>query len=224
MFASAGKALAMIFDRAFAGVVLMSFLLTFLLFAVLFIGLQYGLHALPALQWHLANVAVEWIVSILAIVVFVFFGAPVAALFATLFLDRIAARVEQTYYPADAPASGAPFWGSLLAGLRLSGWVIVVTAALLPADIALPGVGSAATLVADGWLLGREFFELAALRHMSRGAADSLRKRHSFAVFGAGILIALVAAIPVVNLIAPLFGAAFMVHVFKRIQHEDRPA
>ncbi|MGN6517611.1 MAG: EI24 domain-containing protein, partial [Rhizomicrobium sp.] len=86
------------------------------------------------------------------------------------------------------------------------------------------GVGSAATIVADGWLLGREYFELAALRHVSRGATQSIRKRHGFTIFGAGLLIALLSAIPVINFVAPLFGAGLMVHVFKRIQHEERPA
>jgi len=224
VFASARKAFAMIFDRAFIGTVLNALILTLLLFGVLFIGLQYALHYLPTLGSHWVNVAVDFIASILLIVVFVFLGAPVAAIFASLFLDGIAKKVEKNYYPADAPASGAPVWGSFVAGLRLSGAVIAVTFALLPFDILLPGVGSAATIVADAWLLGREFFELAAFRHVSRGTADTIRKRHSFTIFGAGLLIALLSAIPVINFIAPLFGVALMVHVFKRIQHEEAPA
>lgn len=224
MFASMRKAFAMIFDRAFLGVVLNSLLLTVALFLVLFIGLQYALAWLPTLHWHWVNAAVDFFASILFVVVFFFLGAPVAALFASFSLDGIAKKIERTYYPADAPASGAPVWASLVAGLRLTGAVIAVTFALLPVDIALPGVGSAATVVADGWLLGREYFELAALRHVSRGATQSIRKRHGFAVFGAGLLIALLSAIPVINFIAPLFGTALMVHVFKRIQHEERPA
>jgi CysZ protein len=224
MFASARKAFAMIFDRAFAGVVLRSLILTLILFALLFFGLQYGLQHLPTLHWHWVNVMLEWLASFLLIVVFVFLGAPVAALFGSLFLDSVAQRVEKKYYPADAPASGAPVFGSLVMGLRLTGWVIVVSLALLPVDIALPGVGSLATVAADGWLLGREYFELVALRHMSRGAANSMRKRHGAVIYGAGFLIALLAAIPVINFIAPFFGAAFMVHVFKRLSHEERPA
>jgi len=224
LFASARKAFAMIFDGAFIGVVLRAIFLTLLLFFLLLIGLQYGLHYVPPLPVHGLNALIDILASILLIVVFVFLGAPVSAFFATLFLDGIARKVENRYYPADAAAFGAPFWGSMVAGLRLTGWVIVVTVALLPVDISLPGIGSAATVAADGWLLGREFFELAALRHMSKGAADSMRKRHSFAIYGAGLLIALLSAIPIVNFIAPLFGAAFMVHVFKRLQIEDRPA
>lgn len=221
MFASARKALATIFDRAFLGVVLNSLLLTLALFLVLFIGLQYALAWLPETHWHWVNTSVDLVASILLFVVFVFLGAPVAALFASFFLDGIAKKVEKTYYPQDAPASGAPFWGGFVAGLRLTGAVIAVTFALLPFDIVLPGLGSAATVVADGWLLGREYFELAALRHVSRGATRSIRKRHGTAIFGAGLLIAIFSAIPAVNFIAPLFGTALMVHLFKRIQHEE---
>ncbi|MGN6514480.1 MAG: EI24 domain-containing protein, partial [Rhizomicrobium sp.] len=147
MFASARKAFAMIFDRAFLGVVLNALLLTLALFLALFIGLQYALAWLPTLGWHWVNAAVDFVASILLVVVFFFLGAPVAALFASFFLDGIAKKIERTYYPADAPASGAPFWGSFTAGLRLTGAVIAVTFALLPVDIALPGVGSAATIV-----------------------------------------------------------------------------
>ncbi|HEY5338289.1 MAG TPA: hypothetical protein VIJ85_08815, partial [Rhizomicrobium sp.] len=78
MFASAGKAFAMIFDRASAGVVLKSLILTLILFVLLFVGLQYGLAHLPTLQSHWVNVLVDFLASILLIVVFVFLGAPVA--------------------------------------------------------------------------------------------------------------------------------------------------
>ncbi len=223
MIASARKALHMIFDRAFFGVVVKSLLLTLLLFAVLFAGLQYGLHHLPEFRAHWLNEAVDWIASILFIVAFVFLGAPVAALFGSLFLDEIAAVVEKQYYPADAPASGAPFFATLSAGLRLAAWVIVLSALLLPFDIGLPGIGEIVTLLVNGWLLGREFFELAALRHMSPAAAEALRRRHGFAIWVAGIIIVLPSMVPLVNFFVPMFAAAFMVHLFKRYVHEERP-
>lgn len=223
MFASARLALKMIFDRAFLGVVLKSLALTLLLFAALFAAAQYGLHHLPVLQPHWLNVAVDWIGSILLLALFIFLGAPVAAIFASLFLDEIASAVEKKYYPADPPASGAPFSTTLSAGLRLAAWVIVLGLAMLPFDIALPGVGEILTVLVNGWLLGREFFELAALRHMSITAADNLRRRHGFGVWAAGTIIAALALVPIVNFIAPLFGAAFMAHIFKRYVHEERP-
>jgi CysZ protein len=224
MFASARKAFGMIFEPAFLGVVFRSFLLTLLLFGLAFAAVQYGIQLLPPSPWHWLHGAIDIIASLLVIVALLFFGAPVAALFASLFLNGVAKRIEKKYYPDDTTASAAPFLTYLFVGLRLAAEVIVVTVALLPADVMLPGVGSFATLLADGWLLGREFFELVALRHLSRAEADSMRKRHATGILGAGIVIALLSMIPVVNFFAPLFGAAFMVHVFHHYQRQERLA
>lgn len=224
MFASARKALGMIFEPAFFGVVVMSFLLTLLLFGLTFAAVQYGVQHIPPLPWHWLNTAIGLIASLLVVAGLFVLGVPVAALFASLFLDRVARRIEKKYYPAEVEADGAPFLTYLFTGLRFAAYVIVVSLALLPVDVMLPGVGSAASWVADGWLLGREFFELAALRHLSRAEADSMRERHPFGILGAGMAIAALATIPVVNFIAPLFGAAFMVHVFQHYRRQERRA
>src|ERR1700679_193141 len=221
MFASVGKAVGMIFDPALFGVVLKSLALTLILFIVLFLGLQWGLHHVPPLHWPWLNTAMDWIASVDLVVLLVIVGAPVAALFGSFFLAGAAKSAERKYYPADAPSPGAPFFSSLFVALRFTGLVIVATFALLPFDVILPGVGSAATLVMDGWLLGREYFELVALRHLSRGEADDMRKRHRFAILGGGVLLALLTYIPFADLIAPLFGAALMTHLFKFYQHQE---
>jgi CysZ protein len=222
MFASARRALGMIFEPAFLGVVLKSFLLTLLLFGLMFAGVLYGLQHLPPLPWHWLNLAIAWIGSFLVLLALVVFGAPVAGLFASLFLNGVAKRIEAKYYSGDTKGAGASFLAYLFVGLRLAAEVILVTLALLPADVTLPIVGLPATLVADGWLLGRQFFELAALRHVSRAEADSMRKRHATGILGAGIVIALVSMIPVANFFAPLFGTAFMVHVFQYYRRQEQ--
>lgn len=222
MFASAAKAFHMLFEPELFGVVLKSLLLSFLLFAGLFIAVETGVQHLPALHWHWLNVFLTLLAPLLVLVLAFFLGAPVAAIFASLYLNGIARAVERKYYPADAPAPGAPLLPSILVALRLLGWILVLSLALLPIDVAVPPVGSLATLGVNGWLLGREYFELAALRHLPRAKVDAMRRRHGAAVLGAGFLIAVLAEIPVVDFIAPLFGAALMVHVFKNLQHRER--
>jgi CysZ protein len=217
-----GRALGTLFSPAFFGVLFKALVLTLALFVAAFLGLQWGLHYLPALHWpDWVNKAVDAVASLGLIVALLFLGAPVAALFGSFFLDSIAKSVEARSYPADAPASGAPVMASLFTALRFTGLVIAVTLALLPADVFLPGVGSAATLVADGWLLGREYFELAALRHLSRSETDAMRKRHGFAILAGGVILSLLSYIPFADLIAPLFGAALMTHLFKYYQHRE---
>ncbi len=213
MFASARKAAEVVFDRTFFGVVLKGVALTIALFAVLFLGFAYGVDIFWAS--HPQCIVAALATFLLTLLVY-FLGAPVAALFAALFLDDIAEAIESKYYPADAAAPGAPFWRALLTGLRLFGWTVFLGILLLPLNLLLPGVGTVLSLLVSGWLLGREYFELAALRHMSLNAAESLRRRYSFAILSSGLLIAVLAAIPLIDLFAPIFGVALMVHEFKR--------
>lgn len=223
MFASARKAFAVIFDPAFHGVLLKSLALTIVLFIALFFGAQYGFSHLPTLHWEWVNTLIDWLGSLMIIVGLIFLGAPVAGLFASLFLDDIAEAVEKRYYPADPPSPGVPFWAGLFAGLRLTFWMIVLTLLLLPVNFWLPMFGFPAMLAINGWLLGREFFELAALRHMSPSAAKALRRRHRFSIWAAGLVLAVFAFLPVLNFLAPFFGVALMVHLYKLYIHEERP-
>ena len=71
------------------------------------------------------------------------------------------------------------------------------------------------TYLGNGYLLGREYFELAAMRHMPPEAAKQLRKTNRITVLLCGLIIAAVASVPILNLITPLFGTAFMVRIYK---------
>ena len=89
----------------------------------------------------------------------------------------------------------------------------------------VPGVNLIAFFVVNGYLLGREFFEFAAMRCRSEADAKALRRRNAGTVFGAGLLIAAVLSVPIVNLLAPLFAAAMMVHLHKLVSvRESRSA
>src|SRR5258705_229492 len=79
------------------------------------------------------------------------------------------------------------------------------------------GAGFIAFLVATGWLLGREYFERAAMRFRPPAEAKAMRKQNAAVVFTAGLVIAAFVSIPIVNLATPLFGMAFMVHMHKRL-------
>ncbi|MBV9905488.1 MAG: EI24 domain-containing protein, partial [Alphaproteobacteria bacterium] len=147
-----------------------------------------------------------------------------AAMVGSMFLERIAAKVDAQFYPNDPKAPGTPITASIGESFRLIGLALLINAALLPLDVGVPGVAEVVTVLANGWLLGREFFEMAALRHLSRKDSDRLRRAHSGKVYFAGLIIALLTAIPALDLIAPFFGAALMAHLFKRLSHQDHRA
>jgi uncharacterized protein involved in cysteine biosynthesis len=71
-------------------------------------------------------------------------------------------------------------------------------------------------------LLGREYFELAAMRYHGVDAAKALRKSNRATVFVAGLFIAAFVSIPIVNLATPLFAMALMVHIHKQVMARQR--
>jgi CysZ protein len=140
----------------------------------------------------------------------------VTALVAGLFLDDVAEVVEKTDYPADPPGRAMPAIPALWLALKFLGVVILgnVVALLL---LLLPGINIAAFFLVNGYLLGREFFEFAAMRHRSEAEAKAMRRRNGLTVFGAGLVIAAFLAVPLLNLLTPLFAAAMMVHLHKMV-------
>lgn len=224
MFASLRKAANSLFDGAFSRVAAKALLLTAFLYVALFLAAAWGVHHLPRFGADWVNRALDVLVPLLLLLLPFLMGAPVMAFFASLFLNDLAKAVEARYYPADPKAQGAPFGASLVAGLKLFALVAALDLLLLPLDAALPGIAETVTVLVNGWLLGTEYFELVALRHVSRRASEGLRRRHRGTVFTGGVLLALLAAVPFVNFIAPLFATAFMVHLYKRYEHQEHPA
>src|SRR5262249_60981039 len=82
----------------------------------------------------------------------------------------------------------------------------------------LAGGGLVIFFLASAYLLGREYFELAAMRHQPIAEAKRLRQTHHSTVFLAGTLIAAFVSIPIVNLATPLFAMALMVHIHHRVR------
>lgn len=150
--------------------------------------------------------------------------APVTAIVAGLFLDDIADVVEKTDYPADRPGQPVPALRAMVLAVKFFG--IVILGNLLALFLMfIPVVNIGAFFLVNGYLLGREFFEFAAMRFRSEQDAKDLRRRNAGTVFMAGIVIAAFLAVPILNLLTPLFAAAMMVHLHKGVSAaERRPA
>jgi len=142
--------------------------------------------------------------------------APSTAIVAGFFLDDVAAEVERSSYPGDAPGNALPGWTAFMVSLRFFGVVILGNLVAL-AMLLVPGVNLIAFFAVNGYLLGREFFEFAAMRFRPQAEAKMLRSRNGGTVFLAGLLIAALLSVPIVNLAVPFFAAAMMVHLHKLI-------
>lgn len=146
--------------------------------------------------------------------------APVTAVIAGIFLDDVAEVVEQQDYPDEAPGRALPVVRSVVLSLKFLGVVLLgnIVALLL---LLVPGVNLAAFFVVNGYLLGREFFEFAAMRFRPEAEAKLFRRKHSTTIFLAGLVIAGFLSIPVLNLATPFFAAAMMVHLHKMLSRSD---
>ena len=108
------------------------------------------------------------------------------------------------------------FANSAREGVKTALLAIAVYLCALPFFL-FAGVGAVLFFVVTAWLLGREYFALAAMRFHPVAEAKALRRRHQATVFAAGLFIAGFVSIPVLNLATPLFGTALMVHMYKRL-------
>lgn len=146
--------------------------------------------------------------------------APVTAVIAGLFLDDVAEVVERTDYPGDPVGRAMPVLRSLVLAIKFFGVVILgnVVALML---LLVPGINIAAFFIVNGYLLGREFFEFAAMRFRGEEEARALRRQYAGTVFLSGLVVAAFLAVPLLNLLTPLFAAAMMVHLHKAISARE---
>ena len=147
----------------------------------------------------------------------VFLMMPVASLFTGFFLEDVAQAVEDRHYPslppvprlklADALIDSANFFALLLAVNALAMILYVFAGPFVPIVF----------WAVNGFLLGREYFTLAAMRRLGRQGARDLRRRHPFRIWIAGTLMAAPLSVPVLNLLIPVLGAATFTHLFHRL-------
>jgi uncharacterized protein involved in cysteine biosynthesis len=166
-----------------------------------------------------------WIISFAASlgIIFgaVFLMPAVTSFVGSFFVDEIAEQVERTHYPADPPGHAVPLPRAVWEGTKTALLSILVYLVCVP-FLLVAGLGAVVFFFATAFLLGREYFELAAMRFHPPEQAKALRRRHASTVFGAGMLIATFVSIPIVNLATPIFATALMVHVHKRIAGSAR--
>ena len=169
---------------------------------------------------HLPASALTWALSVAAslgiLAGSIFLMPAVTAFVASFFADQIADEVERLHYPADPPGVALPLWLAIAEGGKTALLAIAVYLCAVP-FLLFAGFGAVIFFLATAWLLGREYFELAAMRFRPPNAAKTLRKRHAATVYAGGLIIAAFVSIPLVNLATPLFAMALMVHVHKRL-------
>jgi CysZ protein len=216
MLAIARQAIADVLSPPFRGVLFKSLGITILALVAAWFGLAWIIDNLVTLERGWLDDLVQILSGLALVVGAVFLVVPVTALVASLFLDDIAEAVETTHYANEPAGQPLPTLRALKEAVGFAAIIILVNAAALVL-LLVPGINAIIFLVANGYLLGREYFELAALRFRPKADVKALRRANGGRVFLAGLLIAGFVAIPIVNLLTPLFATALMVHLHKHV-------
>lgn len=228
MISDIAKSIGQLTDRRFLGVMALGIGLSLALligFSWLFVG---GLHWMIGAE---RIAALPWIgIAANALGVPVFLGlsvvlmVPVASAFTGLFLERIARAVEAVHYPGLAPAQEIPFGDALRDSLGFLGLLIAANLGALVLYLLFLPFAPLIFWALNGFLLGREYAQIAAMRRLGREGAVKFRKRHRAAIFLLGLAMAVPLSVPVLNLLVPVIGAASFTHLFHRLKSRRSPA
>ncbi len=219
------KAVAQLTDRRFRRVLWRGIGLTIALLFAAYAGFLYLLNALGAEQWITDTIGqVTWVGSFLTwgslfLVLFlsVFLMVPVASAITSLFLDEVADAVEARHYPHVADTPNVGFWAGLKDTINFLGILIAANLIAVLLWIWFPPIAPIVFWGVNGYLLGREYFQVAARRHLDGHAAKELYRANRGRVWMAGTLMAMPLTIPLLNLFIPVLGAATFTHQFHRL-------
>ncbi len=219
------KALSQLPDPRFRRVLLLGIGLTIALLVATYAGVLWLIEATTGDGVTLPGVGeVGWVGDLLGwgslgvmILLSVFLMVPVASAITSLFLDDVAQAVEDVHYPHLAPVPRANFWDGLRDTVNFLGVLIAANIAAFILYVMLPIFAIPIFFALNGFLLGREYFQVVAMRRLGREGAKTLRKKHSLTIWAAGCLMALPLTIPLVNLVIPILGAATFTHLFHRL-------
>lgn len=232
--------LATAFNRTWAQLLHPKFRSVFLIgilgATIVLAGLIYGLYEFWPKEYETDTSWFEWLddaivwmsnagfILVATIASYVLFP-PIATTVMSLMADQIADAVEDEYYPNRKATRTVPIAEAIISGLKLTLIIIVFNIlAIIPYLILFAltaGVGTLLLfLTLNGFLLGREYYEMVAMRHMERRPLHIFRKENSGKIFITGFVIAAMFSVPFLNLLAPIIGAALMTHMFQFLVNE----
>lgn len=213
------KAIAQLNDKNIQQTLFASILAAMGIFTLLWLVVGYLLTNTSFFEWGWLDTIIDFMGGLATLVITWFLFPGIVTAVIGLFLDRVANAVEAKHYPSLSPATGTSVSETVIASLRFVAMLVVLNIFLL-LFLIFPPVFPFVFYSVNGYLLGREYFELVSLRRTDLKQARGIRKRRQGSLFLFGVCIALMLTIPVVNLLTPIIATAAMVHMFEKWRHE----
>ncbi|SFJ19284.1 EI24 domain-containing protein [Celeribacter neptunius] len=226
MFGDFAKAIGQLGDKRFQSVLLKGLGLTVALLVAIYLVFVWVIGVFVPDTFTLPLIGqITWVDNALSIGSFflmiglsVFLMVPVASAFTGIFLEEVAEAVEDRHYPGLPEVPRQSLMDIVMDSL---GFLGVIVAANLVALVIYLILSPAAPVIfwgLNGFLLGREYFQMVAMRRLGREGAKAARKRHMPQIWLAGALMAVPLSVPLVNLLIPVLGAATFTHLFMRLE------
>ena len=224
MIHSLARAIGQLPDPRFRRLLVKSVGVTVVLYILLYLAVGWGLQqmALFGIAW--VDRLTDLLGGVAALVLTLLLFPGIVTLVLSFLLDEVAEAVEARYYPALAPPRRQSTAEVVFGALRFTLVALAVNLVALPFYLLLlfVGIGPAVYLLVNAYLLSRDYFEMAAWRRLAPRDAEVLRRAHGGRLMTGGLAIALLSGVPLVNLLAPLIGAAAMVHEVQALTARSR--
>lgn len=189
---------------------------------------------LAAMLWlaatRLSGIEIAWLQTVVdfaagfgaVVLAWLLFPAAVS-LTAGFFLEEVAAAVEARHYRGLPPPRRQTLVEEVIGGARFGALALALNLVALPIFLIgffLPPLNLVVFYGLNGYLLSREYYELVALRRVDAEQARRLRRAFAGRLFVAGVIVAFLLTVPLVNLVAPVIATAFMVHLFEGLRRQ----
>lgn len=217
MIAAFAKAIRQLGDPAIRRVLWLGIAVSLGVFVVLWGTVGFLLTNTTFFQLGWLDTAVDVLGGVATLAISWFLFPVVISAFIGLVLERVAEAVERRYYPTLPPARDIPNSEAIAGGLRFLAITIALNLVVL-VFLLVPPVFPFVFYAVNGYLLSREYFEVVAARRMTAPEVRTLRRQQMRRIFPAGVIVAFLLTVPIVNLLAPIIGTAAMVHIFQRLR------
>ena len=225
MFSELKDAVKDVFSNKIRGLIVWSVLLAVAVFAFLFYGFSHLISFVELTDMPKVQKMVEALGYVMFFILSLILFPSVVTFFSGFFIDSVVERMSaqnNVHILRNVPLSESLAVSGVVVfkGIALSALLIPVTVLLswIPFVNFLPVV---LYYGLNGRLLAREYFFAVALRYTEKQKAEDLFNRYHVYWVKAGIIIAILMTIPVVNAVSPLIAMAFMQRLFL-IKSPDR--
>jgi uncharacterized protein involved in cysteine biosynthesis len=223
MITSLARAIAQLPDLRFRRVFWLGLIGTFLAYGMLYLAVGWGLSGLKPFGIGWADNVTDLLGGLAIFIVTLLLFPSVANLLMSFLLETIAAAVEDKFYPTLSPPRRQAISEVVWTALRFSTVALLINLLALPLYLLLlfAGIGIGLYYIVNGYLLSRDYFEMAAGRRLDPHIADRLRRKHRLRLWFLGVILAFLSTLPVINLLAPLIATAAMVHEVEKLRSHD---